>query len=284
MKIINLETCDRQILRDLGIQFTDCEIRRMSVSNLNEDWTEVHASVDKDTIPEGAVILDAGAYYGEYAIAVKEGKVIGWAECPPCPWWDDSIAKKLCIPAEGERVTRFSLSINSTSFDVERDCWELSATVNPEDVREALRWGGAVLSPDLLREAGADKDATEVAALVVAAEKTARKARYEAAKERAELLYPYNGAKVFRARIRWALEDGVSEAAKALAPYVKSLRPHLRPLGGWPCHYRQIPAAWRRAYGWGAESDAALDALMGVCKLTQPRLDAAWEVACVLAR
>ena len=282
MKTINLETCDRQTLRDLGIQFTDSEVSRMGCGATN-NWTEVHAVVSKDTLPTGAMVLSSGAFYGVGCVAVRDGHIVDRAFRGACPWWDDSIHSLLCVPEEGETLHEFGASMDSSSFCYEDDGLGLGL------YRQAGDWGWNtplcfnchLFAAGWLRSIGATKDAKKVEALEVAAEKAAKKARYEAARDRAELLYPYDGAKVFRARIRWALEDGVASAAKALAPHVKFLSDRLRPCGGWPCHYRRISAAWHAAYGWNMEP--ALDALLLVCsKISQPRLDAAWQVAKIL--
>lgn len=281
MKKIDLETCNRTELSDLGIQFVDCEIRRMGCGGV-DNWTEHHANIDKTTLPTGAVILESGAFHGSGCVAVKDGRVVARTFRGACPWWDDDISSRLCIPEEGETLHEFGVTMNSFSFEYEDDGMGLHREPGDWGWNTPLCFNGNLFTSYWLRSIGATKDADEVENIEVAAEKAAKKARYEAARDRAELLYPYVGSKVFKSRIRWALEDGVADAAKALAPYAKALAPHLRPLGGWPCHYRRISSAWHRAYGWGRED--GLDALLSICsRLSQPRLDAAWKVAKILA-
>ena len=203
----------------------------------------------------GAAISTSRFDGGGIVYVVVGGHLVKSFKSCCCQWWDDSHNDFAVVGGEGVTLTEGGWS---EEFD--------------DDEKDS----------SLYERIGAFKDVPAAKKREEAEAAAARRERYEAAKERAELLYPYVGARVFKAHIRWALEEDVAEAAIALARHMKWLAPHLRPLGGWQCHYKRISAAWHAAYGWNSES--ALDALLGVCsKISQPRLDAAWQIANILS-
>ena len=256
-----------------------------------DGWTEMvdtTETLDGQPLPEGAVTISGGFKSVEAVLAVKDGRVTAVKVAEECTWWDDRDTTQTWAPEEGE--TLHVLGWRTESDFVQDSLDERDEVSYDPEIRTYQTWARTVeqarnMSASYLKSIGAYRDAEDRRKAAMDEISVQKKERYERARDRAELLYPYNGGRVFKARIRWALDERVASCAKALAPYVKGLRPNLRPLGGWPCNHSRLPEAWHRAYGCGGAGDAALDDLMSVCKtLSQPRLDAAWEVACVLAR
>lgn len=202
----------------------------------------------------GAAVSTSSFSGGGKVYVVVDGHLVKEYTSCCCQWWDDSHNDFVLLAGEGVNLVEGGWSEHDS---------------DDEKRSETLKYIGAY------------KDFAAEKAREDAEEAKARRERYEAARDRAELLYPYVGLKVFKAKIRWALEDGVADAAKALAPHAKALAKHLRPCGGWPCHYKRIERAFHDAYGWGHESE--LEALMSACSLSQPRLDSAWRIAQILA-
>jgi hypothetical protein len=242
-------------------------------------------TADSAPLPDGAVTISGGFEYTQAVMAVKDGRVTEVHVANECTWWDDPDTTQTWAPEEGETLHVYGWRTNSDPVSRTLED-EDEVSLNP-DVRTSQTWVRTVSQAKLMAAAylssiGAYEDAEDRRKAARAEISAQKRARYEAARERAELLYPYVGHRVFKAHIRWALEEGVAKAALALSRHAKWLAPHLRPLGGWPCHYRRIAAAWHKAYGWNSENE--LDGLMNVCsKISQPRLDSAWEVAKILA-
>lgn len=266
------------------IEMKQIENRRMGPG---DGWTEMVDTADTadgQPLPEGAVTIEGGFEFVQAILAVKDGRVVDVAVAEECTWWDDPTTTQTWAPEDGETLHIYGWRDSDPVQRTLEDEYEASLDV---EVRTAQTWVRTVeqakaMSAAYLSSIGAYKDADDRRKAAKAEISAQKRARYEAAHDRAELLYPYNGGRVFRAHIRWALEGPVADAAKALAVHAKAIAPHLRPCGGWPCHSRRLPAAWHAAYGWGAEQE--LDAVMNVCsKLSQPRLEAAWQVAKILA-
>lgn len=197
-----------------------------------------------------AVVTQSHFHGGGSALVIRDGEVIAKVESHACQWWDDSSDDHVVVGVDD-------------SVRVVESAAETAA-------------GYAAI--------GAYKTAAKKATEEAAAEKARRKRAAELALERAELLYPYNGGKIFRARIRWALEKDIASAAKVLAKYPEVVEEGA-PYMGFAFHGRKIERTIRRTYGWGPYGDEASCEIHEATKgLSQPRLDAAWKVASVLTR
>ena len=169
-----------------------------------ENWCE---TVPVKAAEADAVCIEGHFEYAEAAVAVRDGHIVEVSVADECTWWDDPNSKEFLVPEEGETIKVIGWRTTSS-----KATW----------IRSPQHHN---LSSNELRNLGAWRDA-EVAE---AAEKSRRKAAYEAVVKAANDAYGRHADEVLKAHVRWAFEDEVIDLVHLLleAPAVARALKHV---------------------------------------------------------
>ena len=229
-------------------------------------------------LPDGAVRIKGGFKWGQGAIAVKDGRIVGVAVANECTWWDDPDTGATYAPDDGETIVVVGFSSEPDFMD-RKVCDDHESSYDPEERGDTLaspyNWNSWPAAE--LRRIGAWRDADDRKAEAVREIKAAKKAAYDNLVAEANKTWGRYADRLLSAHLAsgWTRESGVQDAVFELIKAPNVVR-RLKKLPGGCVMVSVLEREFKAPQGHDILKEA-LESLSG------PRMDRAVAVAaCIL--